>query len=290
VSASAGVPAPAIPSITVEELLERYDLFLLDAYGVLVSAGGALPGAAAFLRRLAAAGKEALVVSNDASRSPATSAARYRGFGLPVDPERILTSGLLLRDHFAAAGLAGSRCIVLGTEDSYDYVREAGGQVVREDDDQASVVVVADDDGYPLLETVNEVITVLLRRLARGERTHLVLPNPDLVYPRGPDAFGITSGAIAATIEAVLRVRDPRGTHRFVPLGKPHRPMFDAALRRFPALDRRRVVMVGDQLGTDILGAQRAGLDSVLVETGVAHLSQLAASEVHPTFTMSGVG
>jgi HAD superfamily hydrolase (TIGR01450 family) len=275
--------------ITVDELLDRYDVFFLDAYGVLVAAGGPLPGAAAFLERLDRAGKASLIVSNDASRSPATSATRYRGFGLPVYADRILTSGLLLRDHFESAGLVGARCIVLGTEDSNDYVREAGGVPVTFTDDSASVVVVADDDGYPFLESVNDVATVLLRRLARGEQTSLVLPNPDVVFPSGPDTFGITSGAIAAALEAVLRIRDVSGTHAFVPLGKPHRPMFEAAAGRFPGVDRRRMVMMGDQLGTDILGAQRFGIDSVLLETGVARLAQLASSEVRPTWTMTGL-
>ena len=277
------------PSITVDELLRRYDVFLLDAYGVLVASGGPLPGAAAFLHRLEGAGKRWLIVSNDASRSPATTAARYQGFGLPVDADRVLTSGLLLRDHFAAAGLEGARCIVLGTEDSCDYVREAGGLIAPPTDDSATVVVVADDDDYPFLDTINDVATVLLRRLSRGHDTALVLPNPDVIFPAGPDAFGITAGAIAAALEAVLRLRDPAGSHRFVPLGKPHRPMFEAAARRFPGVARPRMVMLGDQLGTDILGAHRYGIDSVLVETGVARFAQLAGSDVRPTFTLPGV-
>jgi HAD superfamily hydrolase (TIGR01450 family) len=276
-------------STSVAELIERYDLFLLDAYGVLVAADGALPGASNFLRRLDDAGKQWLIVSNDASRSPATSASRYGGFGLPVRADRILTSGLLLRDHFAAFGLVGARCIVLGTEDSRDYVRDAGGVPGTFTDDSASVVVVADDDGYPFLEAVNDVSTVLLRRLGWGAHTHLVLPNPDVVFPSGPDRFGITAGAIAAALEAVLRIRDVPGTHRFVPLGKPHRPMFEAAAGRFPGVDRARMVMLGDQLGTDILGAQRFGIDSVLVETGIARFVQLERSDVRPTFTMKGV-
>lgn len=257
---------------------------------MLVASAGALPGAAAFLRRLDDAGKPWLIVSNDASRSPATTVARYRGFGLPVDADRILTSGMLLPAYFAAAGLLGAPMIVLGSEDSAHYVREAGGEVVRPDDDRATVVICADDDGYPFLETVNDVTSVLLRRLARGEETHLVLPNPDLVFPRRADSFGITAGAIASMLEAVMRLRDPRGTHRFVPLGKPHAPMFEAAAARFPSVDRRRLVMIGDQLGTDILGAQRAGIDSVLVQTGVARLAELATSEARPTFTLSAVG
>jgi ribonucleotide monophosphatase NagD (HAD superfamily) len=85
---------------------------------VLVSSAGALPGAAPFLRRLAAAGKTYLIVSNDASRLPVTTAARYGGFGLPIAVDQILTSGMLLPAHFAAAGLRGERMIVLGSADS----------------------------------------------------------------------------------------------------------------------------------------------------------------------------
>lgn len=257
---------------------------------MLVTSGGALPGAADFLRRLDRAGKPYLIVSNDASRLPATTAARYQGFGLPVQMDRILTSGMLIADHFRAAGLEGAQTIVLGSRDSDEYVRQAGGVVVAPGDDRASVVVCADDDGFPFLETVNDVVTVLLRRLGRGQRTHLVLPNPDLVFPSRDDTFGITAGAIAAMLESVMSLRDREGSHRFVPLGKPHPPMFEAAAARFPGLDRRRLIMVGDQLGTDILGAQRAGLDTVLVLSGVARPGDLAGSEVLPTFTLPAVG
>jgi HAD superfamily hydrolase (TIGR01459 family) len=277
------------PSVTVDELLARYDLFLLDAYGVLVSSAGPLPGAADFLGRLVGAGKEFLIVSNDASRLPTTTAARYRGFGLPVPVERILTSGMLLAEHYAQEGLAGARTIVLGTDDSCTYVREAGGVVVPPNDDSAEVLVVADDDGYSFLDTLNEVVTVLMRRLGRGERTHLVLPNPDVVFPSGEDAFGITAGGIAAVLEAVIRLRDASGSHRFVPLGKPHPPLFATAARRYPAIDRRRMVMLGDQLHTDIAGAVRFGIDAVLVETGVARFAQLGGSDVRPTYLLPGV-
>lgn len=257
---------------------------------MLVVSSGPLPGAAPFLQRLRQAGRRYLIVSNDASRLPATTVARYQRFGLPVDEAQVLTSGMLLRDHFAAAGLGGAPTIVLGTEDSKAYVRDAGGVVVEPSDDGAAVVVVADDDGFRFLETVNATVTVLLRRLARGQRTHLVLPNPDLVFPTSPDTFGVTAGAIAAMLESVMALRDPAGAHRFVPLGKPHPPMFEAAFARFPGADRQRLVMVGDQLGTDILGANRAGVDSVLVASGVARAGEVAGSEARPTWVMESVG
>jgi HAD superfamily hydrolase (TIGR01450 family) len=283
------VLSPAIPTTSVAALLARYDLFFLDAFGVLVTSQGALPGAAEFLRELDRAGKDYLVLSNDASRSPASSLGHYRNFGLAVRPDRVLTSGCLLKDYFAGNGLAGKRCIVLGTRDSCDYVREAGGTVVRPDDDSAEVLVAADDDDYPFLSTINDAVTVVLRRLERRQRTWFVLPNPDLVFPRAGGAFGITAGAIAALIEAAAGVRDPDGEVRFVPLGKPHAPMFQAAARRFPACEPGRMVMLGDQLATDILGAQRFGIESVLVETGVSRRSDVPASGARPTYFLPGL-
>jgi len=245
-----------------------------------------LPGAGEFLARLRAAGKSILLLSNDASRLPETSSRRYREFGVALTADQILTSGHMLEGYFVEAGLRGKPCIVLGTEDSRCYTRAAGGVVTTPDDDGAEVIILADDDDYPFLETINQAITVLLRRLSRGQETHLVMPNPDVVFPNGADAFGICSGAIAAMFEAAARLRDPSGKVRAIPLGKPHAPMFQAALRRFAVTDPKRIVMVGDQLGTDILGANRAGLASVLILTGLSRESEIVGGVAQPTFLL----
>jgi HAD superfamily hydrolase (TIGR01459 family) len=284
----------AIQSIetSVDALVARYDVFLLDAYGVLVTPRGALEGAAAFLDRLTREGREWLIVSNDASRSIETTTTRYRGFGLPVTPQQILTSGALLPAHFEREGLAGAHCVVLGTADSRDYVRGAGGIVVEPDDDRASVCVVCgvyEEPGAPFLDVVNQTISLVLRRLGRGESMRFLLPNPDIVYPSDVAAFSFTAGGLAALLEAVIRLRDPDGTRRFEPLGKPYAPMFDAALARLGWPDKRRVVMVGDQLVTDVLGASRAGIDSVLIETGVSRRTDLARAPVRPTWVLPGL-
>jgi HAD superfamily hydrolase (TIGR01459 family) len=275
---------------TVTALLQRYDVFFLDAYGVLVQSSGPLPGAAQFLTRLGEAGKTVLLLSNDASRSADTTLKRYQGFGLPITGDQILTSGMLLVDHYAAHGLQGAATIVLGTEDSQRYVRDAGGRVVPADDESAEVVVIGDDDGYPFLDTVNDTITVLLNRLDRGQQTHLVSPNPDLIFPRKSGAYGVTSGAIVPMIEAVLRLRAPGGQLRFHQLGKPYAPMFEAAMKRLPAAhDRTRVVMVGDQILTDIKGARDFGLDAVFVESGIGRRADCAVHGVEPTWVLPSV-
>jgi glycerol-1-phosphatase len=278
-----------IPEIAIEALIERYDNLLFDAYGVLVHAGGAMPGAPTLVDLLNRIGKPYCLITNDASKLPETAAIRYRRFGLDIAPERIVTSGDLLAGYFAAHHLSEARCAVLGTADSARYVQRAGGEIVPVDA-RFDVLVVADETGYPLLESVDSALNALFERCDRGEPVHLVLPNPDLIYPRGTHSFGIAAGSVALMIEAALERRfgsevEPR-TPRFSRLGKPAPHLYHEALRRLPA---GRAVMVGDQLETDIRGAIAAGLDSVLVATGVSvHLQDIPAQS-RPTFWMASV-
>jgi len=94
-----------------------------------------------------------------------------------------------------------------------------------------------------------------------------VLPNPDLMDPSADQGFGFGAGSIAGMFEAALRVRHPQRTDvRFTRLGKPHAALFAEALRRSAT---REMVMIGDQLETDIQGARAFGLDAVWIGTGV---------------------
>jgi len=274
----------AVPETDVAALLRRYDVLLFDAYGVLVHSAGALPGAAELVDRLNTAAKPYYILTNDASKLPATAAARYQGYGLAIDAERIITSGLLLEHHFAAYHLAGTRCVVLGTEDSRRYVSGAGGEIV-DSREPFDVLVVADEFGYPFLETVDQALSGLFRAIDRQHAIHLVLPNPDLIYP-APDGFGIAAGSIALVFEAALRLRYPhRSDLRFTRLGKPHAAIFAEALRR---AGTRNMVMVGDQLEADIGGAHDFGLDAVLVDTGIntSSLTAAAPARLHPTYLL----
>jgi HAD superfamily hydrolase (TIGR01459 family) len=254
--------------ITTEEVVQRYDGVLLDAYGVLVDKTGALPGAKDFVRRLNEAGRPFLVLTNSASRLPATLSAELTAWGLPIPPPRILTSGDLLADWFSREGLAGAGCVVLGPADSEAYVGAAGGRVLdARDGADAQVVVIADQKGFPCLERMDQVLSLVLARLDAGRPLHLLVCNPDLVYPVAPGRFGFTAGSLAAMLEAVIRQRYPSLEEPLVRLGKPYPPLFEAARKR---MGGGRLVMLGDQLATDILGANRCGIDSVLVGSGLA--------------------
>jgi HAD superfamily hydrolase (TIGR01450 family) len=282
----------AIPPIRPEALVARYEVLLLDAYGVLVDHARALPGATGFLDRVRAAGRRMLVVSNDASRLPKTAADRFARLGLPISEDEIVMSGEALVRFYRERGLAGRRTVVLGPPDSIAWVERAGGRPVAWDDPSADpeVIVVADDDGYPFLPGIEAAIAHAIGRLDAGRPIELVLPNPDLVYPKGPGALGLTAGSVALLVEQALAQRYPGDPPRFHALGKPHTAIFEVALERLGVTDRARVVMIGDQLETDIRGAAAAGIDSVLVQSGVAGSAPAGPSGPRPTFVMPALG
>jgi len=255
------------PPIGVLELIERYSVLLLDAYGVLVHGGGALPGAIDFIELLNRRGKAYYLLTNDVAKLPDSAAARYRGFGLAIDAERIISAGILLEEYFVDHQLAAKRCAVLGPPDSVRYVELAGGEVVSTDE-EFEVLVVADESGFPFLETVDRVMSALFDRVDRGLAVSLILPNPDLIFPTAAAGFGLAAGSIALMLEVALKLRYPdRQDLRFARLGKPNPMLFETALRRCGIRD---MVMIGDQLETDIRGANDFGIDSVLVTGGVS--------------------
>lgn len=250
---------------SVPELVARYDGLLLDAYGVLVSSSGALPGAKAFLEALHRDSHPYLIVSNDASRTLPELGEFYGGAGLDIPQDRILTSGMLLAPYLRAHSLLGGRALVLGTEGSRRLVRDAGATLVEPGAD-FELLVVADESGYPFLETLDETVTKLFELVEAGRPPALLLPNPDMLYPRGVDSFGFAAGSVALLLEKALARRFPDRELCFTRLGKPAGPLFEEAKRR---LDGKRLVMIGDQLETDVRGANAAGIDAVLIETGV---------------------
>ena len=127
---------------------------------MLLHGSGPLAGAAELLSRLNREDRPYFVVTNDASKLPATAASRYQRFGLPIDASRILTSGMLLKGHFAAAGLGGRRCAVLGPADSARYVADAGGEVVPPDE-AFDVLVIGDESGFPFLDWADAALSSL---------------------------------------------------------------------------------------------------------------------------------
>ncbi len=267
---------------SIDALIEGYSVLLFDAYGVLVSADGALPDAAVLIRRLNRINKPYYVLTNDASMLTETLAHRYKSFGLDVSLERIITAGSLLSGYFAERGMQGARCVSIGASDSAEYVRRAGGVVVRPQD-AFDALVVCHQPYDDFLEIVDTAMSTLFRQIEDGSDPLLVLPNPDMIYPKS-SGFGITSGSIALMLETVLHQRYPTRTDlRFQRLGKPNTALFQEAHRRSATND---MVMLGDTLATDIRGANSFGIHSALVTSGNTPADAVAHAADAPTYIL----
>jgi HAD superfamily hydrolase (TIGR01450 family) len=253
-----------VPGTDIEFIIRKYDVLLFDAFGVLMHRGGPYPGVPAMVQRLKKTGKTFYVLTNGASKLPRSYSVHLRQIGLMIDPAQIITSGSLLNTYFQSEALIGRRCIVLGPDDSREYVRLAGGIPSGFADKDADVIVLCDERGYPFLKTVDMVLNHIAHLMEKGIRPRLILTNPDIIYARDEKSIGITAGGIAVMMEAALQ--QYRSWHErvlFERIGKPGPMMFEEAFRR---CGKKKMVMLGDQMETDIKGASDFGIDSVLVD------------------------
>ena len=289
---SSSAPASKAPTpTTIGELLDGHAGVLLDIYGVMLDASAPLPGARELLVELSRRQMPYAFVSNDASRSTATYTEKFAALGLPVDHARahVITSGSLIPGYFAANGLAGARTCVLGTPDSVAFVREGGGELVPLSRGmEIDVLAVCDDSGFEFLSGLEWALSACVRAVSAGRRPRLLLPNPDLLYPKGGGEIGFTAGAMALLIEAGLARRFPRERLVFDRLGKPEPHLFRAAADAL-GIGVERLVMIGDQIETDIAGAAAAGVPSALLAGAISRWDAAIVDEataVVPTYLL----
>jgi len=257
---------------SLNEIENRYRGFLFDAYGVLLDGAGLIPAAAQVWHDLRKRGKSCWILTNGSSRTPEQATAAYRSMGLDVNLDEVITSGSLLPRYFEEQGLRGQLTCVLGTPATHELVRKAGGIPCGAiDDHDYAVVIIANQTEFPLLDTLDAVLTHVCRRVEAGQPCHLILTNPDLIYPKSAQTYGFTAGSLALLLEAGLKLRLGQDTPIFAKLGKPFAPIFAEAERR---AGHKNLLMVGDQLETDILGAKNYGIDALLVGTGLTRVAQ----------------
>jgi len=273
------------------EIARRYRVVFFDAYGVLKNSTGPIPGALDVVHELRSNGIACYVVSNDASRSPTQMVATYRHalHGQLIEADRNISSGMLASEYLAAKVKPGGRVAYLGKPDAAHYVESAGlvavplSACVGRDDLEALVFL--DDEGFDWFRDVNLAVN-LLRRL----NIPVVVANADLTYPVRDGEVALAVGSLADMVQRAV-------AKTFVSFGKPDVQIFSFAYARvraeLPDISKRDVLMVGDTLHTDVLGANKFGLDTVLVLSGNTQQrsaeTSIAASGIIPTYICESV-
>ena len=237
-----------------------YEAFLVDLWGCVHNGVRPYPGAIDCLRRLRAADKRVVFLSN-APRPAEAVQERLASVGVPEDSfDAIVSSGdatvraLNQRTDPWHAAL-GKRFFHLGPERSAAMICAIDGEAVGFEDAEYILNTGPVQDE---IETVEDYRGLLERALAR--RLPMVCANPDIAVMRGERIIPC-AGALARAYEAMGgEVRQH---------GKPHASIFEMAFARLGGPQRARVVMLGDGVATDIAGAEAYGIDSVWIAGGI---------------------
>jgi glycerol 3-phosphatase-2 len=238
---------------------EGIDGLIVDLDGVVWVGDDEIPGSVRALNTLVDRGVSIVFLTNDPRGSRDDYAARLSRLGVPANSEQILTSGSVLASVIRNRHGNGASTYVVGPTALKIEVQRAGllladGAQARD----AVAVAVGAHSGFNYDE---------LRSAAQAVRggAALYAPGRDATFPM-PDGPWPATGAVLAAVETAAN-------SRAVVVGKPEAPMFELAQSRLQGC--QNVVVVGDSLESDILGAARVGLSSILVLSGTSSLQDL---------------
>lgn len=242
-----------------------------DMDGVLWRGSQALPGMAKFFALLFTRHLDFVLATNNSSRTQQDYIDKLAGMGVSgIQPRHIVTSGTATVSYLKTQYPAGARIYAVGGSGLKRMLDCAGFERV---DTCAQVVVCGID--FDLTYKKAQTATLLIRAGARFIGT-----NPDPSFP-SPEGLVPGAGSIIALIKAAS------GQSPTI-IGKPERGMFDAALRQLGTCPEE-TLMIGDRISTDIVGAQKLGMRTALVMTGVETEESLCASDVQPDMVFAGL-
>jgi NagD protein len=245
------------------------DCWLTDMDGVLVHEDRALPGAAEFLQRLIERERRFLVLTNNSIYTPRDLSARLARAGLIVPEKAIWTSALATAD-FLTEQLPGGTAFVIGEAGLTTALHEVGYVLTDSDPDY---VVLGETRTYSF-----EAITQAIRMVSKGAR--FIATNPDVTGPT-PEGPLPATGSVAALITKATGVEP-----YFV--GKPNPMMFRSAMNRIHA-HSESTMMVGDRMDTDVVAGIEAGLDTILVLSGVTKIEDIERFPFRPGRVLEGI-
>jgi NagD protein len=243
--------------------------WLTDMDGVLVHEGQPVPGAPEFVDRLRTSGKPFLVLTNNSIYTARDLAARLARMGIDV-PEAVIWTSALATAQFLDDQRPAGTAYVIG-EAGLTTALHAVGYILT--NQEPEYVVLGETRTYSF-----EAITTAIRLINRGAR--FIATNPD---PTGPSSEGAlpACGSVAALISKATGVEP-----YFV--GKPNPMMMRSALNTIEA-HSETTAMIGDRMDTDVVAGMEAGMETILVLSGVTRQEEVERYPYRPTRILPSV-
>lgn len=243
------------------KVFDKFETLLLDLDGVIYEGQNAIVDSVESIKELRSKGIQVGYITNNSSRTPETIANQLRSFGLELDADQVISSAQAGVELLSTLIPAGAKVLVVGGEGLRSRVLEAGFEIVSTSESKPTAVIqgFAPDVSWKDLAEASYSI--------QGGAVW-VATNQDWTIPREKGIAPGNGTLVSAVHTAVGQL--PKVA------GKPERAIFETAIREFSA---QNAIYVGDRLDTDVVGANRAGIGSGLVLTGVTTRKELLAAK-----------
>lgn len=246
--------------------MKTYKGYLIDLDGTMYRGIEAIAEAVDFVNELNNLHLPYLFVTNNSSRTPGQVAEKLRGFGVKAEEENVFTSSLATANYLYDQKKDAS-VYIMGEEGIHTAIQEKGLSIKEE---QVDFVVIGIDRSISY-----EKFAIACLAVRKGAT--LVSTNADIAIPTERGLLP-GNGSLTAVIAVSTRTEP-------IFIGKPEAIIMDQALKVL-GTSKEETLMIGDNFDTDIMAGINAGLDTLLVHTGITTKENLLGFKKQPTYVV----
>ncbi|MET3318657.1 UNVERIFIED_ORG: 4-nitrophenyl phosphatase [Peribacillus simplex] len=246
--------------------MKSYKGYLIDLDGTMYRGTEQIAEAAGFINELRKRDIPYLFVTNNSSRTPAQVADKLRSLGISTEDDQVFTTSMATANYIAEQKEDAS-VYVVGEEGIIEALKEKGMNLVDESPD---FLVMGIDRGVNYEKLSKACLAVRNGAVFISTNGDIAIPTEQGLLPG--------NGALTSVVSVSTQVQP-------IFIGKPESVIVEQALRVL-GVPKEETIMVGDNYDTDILAGLNAGIDTLLVHTGVTTKEHLEQYEKQPTYVV----
>jgi len=249
--------------------MKQYKGYLIDLDGTMYRGTEVIPEAVDFVNKLNDRGLPYLFVTNNSSRTPAQVAEKLRAFGVKATEEQVFTTSMATANYIYGQKKDAS-VYVIGEEGIMTAIGEKGFSFANE---EADYVVVGIDRAISYEKLAIACLAVRNGAVFISTNADIALPTERGLLPG--------NGSITSVISVSTQTKP-------IFIGKPESIIMEQALQVI-GTEKEETLMIGDYYDTDIMAGINAGMDTLLVHTGVTTKELLKGYEKQPTYVLDSL-
>ncbi|MBH0231037.1 TIGR01457 family HAD-type hydrolase [Halobacillus yeomjeoni] len=244
--------------------MKSYQAYIIDLDGTMYRGTERIEGAKEFVDHLKKNGKPFLYLTNNSSKRPEQIAEKLNNLGVHADSEQVFTSSMATASYISEQKKCAD-VFVIGEEGLRDAIRQEGHRLVEE---KADYVVIGIDREINYEKYVKACLNV-------RNGAELLSTNGDIAIPTERGMLP-GNGAMTSVITVSTGVEPTF-------IGKPEAIIMNQALNQL-GFPKEEALLVGDNYNTDILAGIHAGIDTLMLETGVSTFEEIKGMDKQPTY------